>query len=111
MLYELLFKIVKVLLVGLYYVIGFGLALYIIIGEERLYNHPVKAIYAAFYGAISDLNVIIIANKEEEDTLRYPITTYITLIVFNVLVSITLINLLIGIAVKSALLYIYQAKV
>ena len=115
MFYELLFKIVKVLLVGLYYVIGFGLALYIIIGEESLYNHPVKAIYAAFYGAISDLNVIIIANKEEEDTLRYPITTYITLIVFNVLVSITLINLLIGIAVrktveiqKSALLY--QAK-
>ena len=115
MFYELLFKIVKVLLVGLYYVIGFGLALYIIIGEERLYNHPVKSICAAFYGAISDLNIIIIANKEEEDILRYPITTYITLIVFNVLVSITLINLLIGIAVrktveiqKNALLY--QAK-
>ena len=115
MFYELLFKMVKVLLVGLYYIIGFGLALYIIIGEEKLYNHPVKAIYAAFYGAISDLNVIIISNKEEEETLRYPVTTYITLLVFNVLVSITLIKLLVGIAVhkiveiqKSALLY--QAK-
>ena len=75
---------VKVLLVGLYYIIGFGLALYIIIGEEKLYNHPVKAIYAAFYGAISDLNVIIISNKEEEETLQYPITTYIPLLIFNV---------------------------
>lgn len=115
MFYELLFKIVKVLLVGLYYIIGFGLALYIIIGEEKAYNHPAKAIYAAFYGAISDLNIIIISNKEEEGTLRYPITTYITLVVFNVLVSITLIKLLVGIAVqktveiqKGALLY--QAK-
>ena len=34
MFYELLFKIVKVLLASLYYVIGFGLALYKIIGEE-----------------------------------------------------------------------------
>ena len=115
MFYELLFKIVKVLLVGIYYVIGFGLALYIIIGEERLYNLPAKA---AFYGSISDLNVVIISNKEEEGTLRYPITTYITIVVFNVLVSITLINLLIGIAVrktveiqKNALLYQAQLKI
>ena len=105
----------KVLLVGIYYVIGFGLALYIIIGEERLYNHPAKA---AFYGSISDLNVVIISNKEEEVTLQYPITTYITIVVFNVLVSITLINLLIGIAVrktveiqKNALLYQAQLKI
>ena len=43
--------------------------------------------------------ILMLSNKEEEETLRYPITTYITLLVFNVLVSITLIKLLVGIAV------------
>ena len=118
MFYELLFQVIKVLLVGLYYIIGFGLALYIIIGEERLYNHPIKAIYATFYASISNLNVIVISSKEDKNTLRYPISTYITLLVFNVCVSITLINFLIGIAVsktktiqKSALLYQAKLKV
>jgi len=118
MFYELLFQVIKVFLVGLYYIIGFGLALYIIIGEERLYNHPIKAIYATFYASISDLNVRVISTKEDENTLRYPISTYVTLLVFNVCVSITLINFLIGIAVsktkaiqKSALLCQAKLKV
>ena len=83
-----------------YYIIGFGLALYIIVGEEALYSNPFKAIYAAFYGSISDLNIRIISDKEANNTLRYPITTYITILFFNISVSITLINLLIGIAVQ-----------
>ena len=113
MFYELLFKIVKVLLVGLYYIIGFGIILYILIGEQQpLYDHPVKAIYAAFYASISRLNTGIL-----DETLQYPITTYITVLLFNVVLSITLINLLIGIAVRktgaiqeSALLYQGELK-
>ena len=115
--YELLFKISKVLLVGLYYIIGFGLILYILIGEETLYNHPIKAIYAAFYASISLLNILILRNKEDDDTLQYPITTYVAILLFNVVLSITLINLLIGIAVRkigtiqeSALLYQAELK-
>ena len=115
--YELLFKIGKVLIVGLYYIIGFGLILYILIGEETLYDHPVKAIYAAFYASISLLNILILRNKEDDNTLQYPITTYVTILLFNVVLSITLINLLIGIAVRkigtiqeSALLYQAELK-
>ena len=117
MFYELLFKIAKVLLVGLYYIIGFGLILYILIGEETLYEHPIKAIYAAFYASISRLNILILSNKEDDNTLEYPITTYVTLLLFNVVLSITLINLLIAIAVRkietvqeSALLYQAELK-
>ena len=100
MFYELLFKIIKVLLVGLYYIIGFGLILYILIGEEFFFNNPTKAIYATFFHAISRLDIGILSNKEMKDTLQNPITTYVVILVFNVVVSITLINLLIGIAVQ-----------
>jgi len=102
MFYELLFKIVKVLLVGLYYIIGFGII-------------PVKAVYSAFYAAISRLNTGIL--DESKNALQYPITTYITVLLFNIVLSITLINLLIGIAVRktgaiqeSALLYQAELK-
>ena len=115
MFYELLFKIVKVLLVGLYYIIGFGIILYILIGDQQLYDHPVKAVYAAFYAAISRLNTGIL--DESKNALQYPITTYITVLLFNIVLSITLINLLIGIAVRktgaiqeSALLYQAELK-
>ena len=114
MFYELLFKIGKVLIVGLYYIIGFGLILYILIGEETLYDHPIKAIYAAFYASISRLNILILS---DDNTLQYPISTYVTILLFNVVLSITLINLLIGIAVSkigtiqdSALLYQAELK-
>ena len=117
MFYELLFKIVKVLLVGLYYIIGFGLILYILIGEEFFYNTPIKAIYATFFDAIGRPEIGILQQKENYDTLQHPITTYATILIFNVVVSITLINLLVGIAVQkigqiqdSALLYQAELK-
>ena len=117
MFYELLFKIVKVLLVGLYYIIGFGLILYILIGEEFFYNTPIKAIYATFFAAFRRFEIGVLQQKEINDTLQHPTTTYVTILVFNVVVSITLINLLIGIAVQkigtiqeSALLYQAELK-
>ena len=117
MFYELLFKITKVLLVGLYYIIGFGLIFYILIGEEFFYNNPIKAIYAIFSAAISRLDISILARKEIDDTLQHSLITYVAILVFNVVVSITLINLLIGIAVQrigaiqeSALLYQAELK-
>ena len=100
MFYELLFKIIKVFFVGSYYIIGFGLILYILIGEEFLYNNPIKAIYAAFYIAISRFDVNFIAQKADDNTLQYPFITYSVIVAFNIVVSITLINLLIGIAVQ-----------
>ena len=99
MFYELLFKILKVMLVGLYYIIGCGLILYILIGEETLYDHPIKAVCAAFFYSISRLSVDVIGTKEEEDTLQYPIATYAMILLFNIVLPMTLINLLIGIAV------------
>ena len=117
MFYELLFKIIKVFIVGLYYIICFGLILYILIGEEFFYNNPIKAIYATFSAAISRFEIGILSRKELNDTLQNPIATYVTIIVFNVVVSITLINLLIGIAVQqigiiqqSALVYQAELK-
>ena len=117
MFYELLFKIVKVLLVGSYYIIGFGLILYILIGEEFFYNTPIKAMYATFFAAIGRFDIGILQQKENNDTLQHPITTYVTILAFNVVVSITLINLLVGIAVQkigkiqdSALLYQAELK-
>ena len=117
MFYELLLKIIKVLLVGSYYIIGFGLILYILIGEEFFYNTPIKAMYATFFAAIGRLDIGILQQKENNDTLQHPISTYVIVLAFNVVVSITLINLLIGIAVQqigkiqdSALLYQAELK-
>ena len=117
MFYELLFKITKVLLVGSYYIIGFGLMLYVLIGEEFFYDSPIKAIYATFSAALSRLDIRIISRKEANDTLQHSITTYCVILLFNVVVAITLINLLIGIAVQqigkiqnNALLYQAELK-
>ena len=99
MFYELLFKILKVMLVGLYYIIGCGLILYILIGEETLYDHPIKAFCATFYCSISRLSIGIVETKEKENTLQYPVTTYAMILLFNIVLPMTLINLLIGIAV------------
>ena len=100
MFYELLFKIVKVLFVGSYYIIGFGLILYILVGDEFFYDTPIKAIYSAFTAAISRIDIGILEEKEDNNTLQHPVITYGALLAFNVVVSITLINLLIGIAVQ-----------
>ena len=115
MFYELLFKIIKVLLVALYYIIGFGLMLYILIGEKLLYNHPIKAIYAAFYASITRLPIDTL---KDENTLLHPAITYIMVLLFNIILPLTLINLLIGIAVRktgtiqdSAILYQAELKI
>ena len=117
MFYELLFKIVKVLFVGSYYIIGFGLILYILVGEEFFYDTPIKAIYSAFSAAMSRIDIGILEDKSDDNTLQHPVVTYGILLAFNVVVSITLINLLIGIAVQrigkiqdGALLYQAELK-
>ena len=100
MFYELLFKILKVMLVGLYYIIGCGLVLYILIGEETLYDRPFKAVSAAFYSSMARLSISIVETKEEDDTLQYPVITYAMILLFNLVLPVTLFNLLIGIAVR-----------
>ena len=115
MFYDLLFRITKALLVGLYYVIGFGLIVYILIGEEPEYRDPVLAVYNTLIIALRGFNFGILTRREAEGTLLYTKSTYTIALVMTVVLSITLINLLIGISVgsigniqKDALLF--QAK-
>ena len=115
MFYDLLYSILKAILVCLYYIIGFGLIMYIIVGEKTLYAHPWIAIYTTFYSVISGFDIGLLADKEVDGTLQYPTASYIIVLVMTVVLSVTLLNLLIGISVdsieaiqKNALLY--QAK-
>ena len=120
MFYDLLIRITKALLVGLYYVIGFGLIIYILIGEEVGYNDPIISIYNTFFAAFRGFNFFLLERKETDwqkgiDSFEYRRTTYIVVLVLTVVLTIALSSLLIGIAVgsignieKDALLY--QAK-
>jgi len=120
MFYDLLIRITKALLVGLYYVIGFGLIIYILIGEEVGYNEPVISIYNTFFATFRGFNFFLLERKEAcwqtgINSFEYRRTTYIAVLVLTVVLTISLSNLLIGIAVgsignieKDALLY--QAK-
>jgi len=120
MFFDLLIRVTKALLVGLYYVIGFGLIIYILIGEEVGYNEPVISIYNTFFAAFRGFNFFLPERKEAcwqrgVDSFEYRRTTYIAVLVLTVVLTISLSNLLIGIAVgsignieKDALLY--QAK-
>ena len=115
MFYDLLYSIAKAILVCLYYIIGFGLIMYIIIGEKTLYANPWMAVYTTFYSVISGFDVGLLADKEAEGSLQYPTASYIIVLIMTVVLSVTLLNLLIGISVgsidtiqKNALLY--QAK-
>ena len=115
MFYDLLYSIVKAILVCLYYIIGFGLIMYIIIGEETLYENPWIAIYTTFYSVISGFDIGTLEEKETEGTLQYTTASYVIVLIMTVVLSVTLLNLLIGISVgsiediqKNALLY--QAK-
>ena len=115
MFYNLLFSIVKAILVCLYYIIGFGLIMYIIIGEETLYANPWIAVYTTFYSVLSGFDIGKLEEKEADNTLQYPNASYIIVLIMTIVLSVTLMNLLIGISVgsidaiqKNALLY--QAK-
>ena len=101
MFYDLLFRITKALLVGLYYIIGFGLIIYILIGEEPEYRDPVLAIYNTFIAALRGFNFRRLTEREDNGTLLYAKTTYTVALVLTVVLTITLVNLLIGISVGS----------
>ena len=118
MFYDLLYSIVKAILVCLYYIIGFGLIMYIIIGEETLYANPGRAIYTTFYSVISGFDIGILEEKDSNNTLQYPTASYIIVLIMSVVLSVTLMNLLIGIAVgsiddiqKNAVLYQSKLKI
>ena len=113
--FDLLFRITKALLVGLYYIIGFELIVYILIREEPEYREPVLAIYNTLIAALYGFNFQQLKAREANNTLLCTKSTYTIALVMTVVLSITLINLLIGISVgsigniqKDALLF--QAK-
>ena len=120
MFYDLLIRITKALLVGLYYVIGFGLIIYILIGKEVGYNNPILSICNTFLQHFVALIFFLLEQNETAwqegiDSFEYRKTTYIVVLVLTVVLTIALSSLLIGIAVgsignieKDALLY--QAK-
>ncbi|XP_065915162.1 transient receptor potential cation channel subfamily A member 1-like [Dysidea avara] len=115
MFYDLVIRITKAIVVGIYYIIGYGLILFILIGEETGYDGPVISIYNAFFAAFRGFNVFILTRKEEEESFEYKKTTYTIILVMTVVLTIALVNLLIGISVgsigniqKNALLH--QAK-
>ena len=115
MFYDLLLSIVKAILVCLYYIIGFGLIMYIIIGDETLYNNPWRAIYSTFFTVLDVFDIDTLEDKETDGTLPHPVALYIIVLIMTVVLSLTLVNLLIGISVgsiediqKNAVLY--QAK-
>ena len=118
MFYDLLYSIVKAILVCLYYIIGFGLIMYIIIGEETLYANPGRAIYTTFYSVISGFDIGILEEKDVNDTLEYPTASYVIVLIMTIVLSVTLMNLLIGISVgsiddiqKNAVLYQSKLKI
>ena len=115
MFHHLLYSIVKAIFVCLYYIIGFGLIMYIIIGEETLYENPWMAVYTTFFTVIYKFDIRLLADKVNKGTLQHPTASYIIVLIMTVVLSVALLNLLIGISVgsidtiqKNALLY--QAK-
>ena len=118
MFYDLLYSIVKAILVCLYYIIGFGLIMYIIIGEEKMYSNPGRAIYTTFYSVIGGFDIGKLEEKDSNNTLEYPTASYIIVLIMTIVLSVTLMNLLIGIAVgsiddiqKNAVLYQSKLKI
>ena len=118
MFYDLLYSIVKAILVCLYYIIGFGLIMYIIIGEETLYANPWIAVYTTFYSVIDGFDIGKLEEKDSNNTLEYPTASYIIVLIMTIVLSVTLMNLLIGIAVgsiddiqKNAVLYQSKLKI
>ena len=115
MFYDLLLRIVKAILVGLYYIIGFGLIMYILIGDEVLYESPWIAVYTTFFSVINGFDVGLLAEKDADGTLQYRKTTFIVGLILTVVLTVSLLSLLIGIAVRSIVniqkdAIAYQAK-
>ena len=101
MFYELLLRIGKAILVGLYYIIVFGLIMYILIGEEYFYDNPLKAIYATSFSVISGFNIDILRVKHTAGTLQYVTATFLVALTLTVVLTVALQSLMIGIAVRS----------
>ena len=101
MFYDLLLRIVKAILVGLYYIIGFGLVMYVLIGDDPLYNSPWIAVYTTFFSVINGFDISLLAEKDQDDSLQYKNATFVIALLLTVVLTVTLLSLLIGIAVRS----------
>ena len=101
MFYDLLMRVTKAILVGIYYIIGYGLILYILVGDVTEYGNPILAVYNAFFSAFRGFDMDILEEKEKDESFQYRKTTYTIVLVMRVVLTITLVNLLIGIAVRS----------
>ena len=76
MFYDLLYSIVKAILVCSYYIIGFGLIMYIIIGDKTLYTKPWMVVYTTYYSVIGGFDIGLLADKEADGSLQYPTASY-----------------------------------
>ena len=101
MFYDLLLRIVKAILVGLYYIIGFGLVMYVLVGDDPLYNSPWIAVYTTFFSVINGFDISLLAEKDQDDALQYKNATFVIALLLTVVLTVTLLSLLIGIAVRS----------
>ena len=101
MFYDLVLRITKAIMVGIYYIIGYGLILFILIGEETGFDGPAISVYNAFFAAFRGFSLGILTRKEENEYFEYRKTTYIIILVMTVVLTIALVNLLIGISVGS----------
>ena len=92
--------------------------MYIIIGEETLYANPWIAVYTTFYSVIGGFDIGKLEEKDSNNTLKYPTASYIIVLIMTIVLSVTLMNLLIGISVgsiddiqKNAVLYQSKLKI
>ena len=80
-----------------------------------LYNSPWIAVYTTFFSVINGFDISLLAEKDQDDTLQYKNATFVIVLLLTVVLTVTLLSLLIGIAVRSIVsiqkdAIVYQAK-
>ena len=97
MIVDIFSTLLRVMLVGLLFIVAFGLCMYILVGEKLFYGTPALSMYlifAAFIGEFSYEHFI-----SDFGSLIFPILTFFFIILIALLLTIAVSNLLVGLAV------------
>ena len=99
MIIEIFNTLLRVMLVALLFIIAYGMVMYVIASDIPEYSSPFRAMFLCFAAALGEFEYSVFPQREAENLLEYPTLSYVFVILLALMLTISVSNLLIGLAV------------
>ena len=99
MIIEIFNTLLRVMLVALLFIIAYGMVMYVIAGNIPEYSSPFRAMFLCFAAALGEFEYSTFPMRDADGLLVYSVVTYVFVILLALMLTISVSNLLIGLAV------------